>query len=175
MKLKQGLVQVYHGSGKGKSTAAFGLAIRAAGQGLRVCIIQFMKESVAKAGEVETVKKLDHIEVRRFGQSFVEGPSPSPEKVKEQVGKGIAFAREAVKHGYDLVILDEINVAVHLGVADLNEVLKIIKEKAPGVELVLTGRYPPPQIIEAADLVTEMKLVKHPFEKGIKARRGIEF
>lgn len=176
MKLEKGLIQVYHGAGKGKSTAAFGLAVRAAGQGLKVCILQFMKESVAEAGEVESVKQLKNIELHRFGSSFIDRPASSIAEIRERVGRGIFLAKEAVAGGkFDLVIMDEINVAIHLKVADLEAVMEVIAAKIPEVELVLTGRYPPAEILEAADLVTEMNLVKHPFDKGIAARKGIEY
>ncbi len=176
LKLKNGLVQVYHGNGKGKSTAAFGLAFRAAGQGLMVCIIQFMKASVEESGEAKAVASTGNIDLYRFGRSFIEYPRPSSEEVAREVSEGLKFAEKAVTSGkYSLVILDEINVAIHLKVAEVEDVIRVVIAKNPEVEMVLTGRYPPVEIIDIADLVTEMKMVKHPFDRGVKARKGIDY
>jgi len=174
--LDKGIVQLYHGTGKGKTTAAFGLALRAAGHGLNVLIIQFMKESVIGAGEVEAVKRFENIELRRFGRSFLDRPAPSDEEIKTEIKAGLILAKEAVAGGgRDLVILDEINVALHLKVADIDAVMEIIALRDPSVELILTGRYPPQSVIDAADLVTEMVMMKHPYDKGVLAREGIEY
>jgi len=176
VKLEKGLVQIYHGTGKGKSTAAFGLAFRAAGQGLKVCVIQFMKATVEEAGEVKTAAMIDNIEVYRFGRSFIERPRPTNDEIIQRINEGLEFAERAVSSGkYSLVILDEINVALHLKVADVGDVIRVIKAKNPDVEMVLTGRYPPSGLIAVADLVTEMNMVKHPFEQGVKARKGIDY
>lgn len=176
MKLKKGLVQIYHGTGKGKTTAAFGLAFRAAGQGLNVCVIQFMKESFAEAGELKIAALIPNIDIYRFGPSFIDRPRPTNDEVTQRVNEGLELAEKAVKSGeYSLVILDEINVAIHLKVANAKDVVRIVKAKNPDVELVLTGRYPPTEVVDLADLVTEMKMVKHPFNLGIKARKGIDY
>lgn len=174
--LDKGIVQVYHGTGKGKTTAAFGLALRAAGHGLNVLIIQFMKESVVNAGEVEAVKRFENIELRRFGKSFLDRPVPSDEEIRADIRAGLILAKEAASGGErDLIILDEINVALHLNVAEIDRVMEVIALRDPAVELVLTGRYPPQAVIEAADLVTEMLMVKHPYDQGILAREGIDY
>jgi len=171
-----GLIQVYHGTGKGKTTAALGLALRASGYGWRICIIQFMKETVAESGEVEAIKNIDNIEIYRFGDSFIANPPDEAPKIKMRVDEGIAFAKEIVSKGnYDIVILDEINVALHLKVAKIEDVLRIIDLRDPRVELVMTGRYPPQEILSRADLITDVSGKKHPYDGGIGARKGIEF
>ena len=173
---RRGLIQVYHGTGKGKTTAALGLALRASGQGMRICIIQFMKEMERLSGEVEAIKNIDNIDIYRFGESFISNPPSEAPKIKERVFEGITFAKEAVSKGeYDIVILDEINVALHLQVAKVGDILRLIDLKSSDVELILTGRYPPKEILEKADLITDMDQKLHPYDKGIVARKGIEF
>lgn len=174
-KLERGLVQVYTGNGKGKTTAAFGLALRAVGRGLKVYIIQFIKGGF-DYGELYVVDKLPNLTLKVFGRGkFVIVKPPEKEDVK-LAEKAFQLAKEVVANGeYDIVVLDEINVALNLKLISLEEVLKLIKNKPKHVELVLTGRYAPDEIIDAADLVTEMKEVKHPFNKGYKARKGIEY
>lgn len=176
MSKRPGLVQIYHGTGKGKTTAAFGLALRAAGSGLRVCIIQFMKETVKRSGEFEAVKNVNNIDIFRFGGSFIDKPPKPAGVIKERIEEGIAFANKAVTgNDYDVVILDEINVALYFQLAELNDVLELIAFKKENIELILTGRYPPEELLDRADLITEMNLVKHPYDKGVRARRGIEY
>ena len=174
-KLEQGLVQVYTGNGKGKTSAAFGLALRAIGRGLKVYIVQFIKGGF-DYGELYVVDRLPNLKLKAFGRGeFVTEKPPGKEDV-ELAQEALALAEEVVKNGgYDIVILDEINVALNLKLVNLNEVLELIKNKPKHVELILTGRYAPKEIIEAADLVTEMKEVKHPFNKGYEARKGIEY
>jgi len=174
-KLERGLVQVYTGNGKGKSTAAFGLALRAIGRGLKVYIIQFIKGGF-DYGELYIVDKLPNLKLKAFGRGkFVTEKPPGKEDVK-LAEEAFALAEEIVQSGeYDMVILDEINVALSLKLIKIEKVLKLIKKKPQYVELVLTGRYAPLKIMEAADLVTEMKEVKHPFNKGYEARKGIEY
>lgn len=173
---RSGLIQIYQGTGKGKTTAALGLALRASGFGMRTCFIQFMKETTRESGEVEAVKKIDNIDIYRFGESFIANPPEAAPGIKKRIGEGLDFAKKiVVKGGYDIVVLDEINVALHLRVAEVSDVLKLIDLKDPGLELVLTGRYPPPEILERADLITDMELMKHPYEDGVGARKGIEF
>ncbi len=168
--MKKGYIQVYTGNGKGKSTAAFGLALRAAGAGMKVLIIQFLKGQ--RYSEHESFEKLG-IDYELYGtEEFVVG-EPS-EKVKRLCRDGLERARRAFKEGYDVVILDEANVAVHLKAMELSDLLKIIDEKPESVELVITGRYAPEEVIERADLVTEMREIKHYYQKGVQARRGIE-
>jgi cob(I)alamin adenosyltransferase len=174
-KLEQGLVQVYTGNGKGKTSAAFGLALRAIGRGLKVYVVQFIKGGF-DYGELYVVDKLPNLKLKAFGRGeFVTEKPPGKEDV-ELAQEALALAEQVVKNGeYAIVILDEINVALNLKLINLDEVLELIKNKPKHVELILTGRYAPEEIIEAADLVTEMKEVKHPFNKGYQARKGIEY
>jgi cob(I)alamin adenosyltransferase len=174
-KLDHGLVQVYTGNGKGKTSAAFGLALRATGRGLKVYVIQFIKGGF-DYGEAYVVDKLPNLQLKAFGRGkFVTAKPPEKEDVR-LAGEALQLAKSVVGNGeYDVVILDEVNVALNLKLINLEEVLQLIKSKPRHVELVLTGRYAPEGIIEAADLVTEMKGVKHPFEKGFGARKGIEY
>jgi cob(I)alamin adenosyltransferase len=174
-RLEQGLVQVYTGNGKGKTSAAFGLALRAIGRGLKVYVVQFIKGGF-DYGELYVVDKLPNLKLKAFGRGeFVTEKPPGKEDV-ELAQEALALAEQVVKNGeYAIVILDEINVALNLKLINLDEVLELIKNKPKHVELILTGRYAPEEIIEAADLVTEMKEVKHPFNKGYQARKGIEY
>ena len=173
-KLDRGLVQVYTGNGKGKTTAAFGLALRAIGRGLKVYVIQFIKGGF-DYGELYIVDKLPNLTLKAFGRGKFIVDKPSKEDIKS-AEEALSLAESVVKSGeYDIVILDEINVALNLKLISLERVLGLIKNKPRHVEIVLTGRYAPNEIIEIADLVTEMKEVKHPYNKGCQARRGIEF
>ncbi len=174
-RLEEGLVQVYTGNGKGKTSAAFGAALRAIGRGLKVYIIQFIKGGF-DYGELHIAEKLPNLKLAAFGRGrFVTDVSPQEEDVK-LAREAFKVAKSAVQNGdYDMVILDEINVALNLKLVNVNETLQLIKNKPKHVELVLTGRYAPQRIVEIADLVTEMKEVKHPFNQGIKPRKGIEF
>jgi cob(I)alamin adenosyltransferase len=174
-KLEKGLVQVYTGNGKGKSSAAFGLALRAIGRGLKVYIIQFIKGGF-DYGELYVVDKLPNLTLKAFGRGRFVTEKP-PGKVDVQLAEeALALAEKVVKSGeYDIVILDEINVALNLNVIEIEKVVELIKNKPKHVELVLTGRYAPDEIVEAADLVTEMREVKHPYNKGFQARKGIEY
>lgn len=171
----KGLVQIFTGNGKGKTTAALGTILRAAGHGLRVFIVFFMKGDY-EYGEFKALPKLPNIEICKSGfRQFTDPLNIKPEE-KEQAKSGLAAARKAILSGsYDLVVLDEVNVALEYNLIELDEVVKLIKDKPPRVELILTGRYADNGLIEMADLVTEMVKVKHPFDKGIKARKGIEY
>jgi cob(I)alamin adenosyltransferase len=174
-KLEKGLVQVYTGNGKGKTTAAFGLALRAVGRGLKVYIIQFIKGGF-DYGELYVVDKLPNLKLKAFGRGKFVTEKPAGKEDVELAEEALALAEEMVMSGeYDIVILDEINVALNLKLIKIEKVLELIKKKPKHVELVLTGRYAPDEIIEVADLVTEMKEVKHPFNKGYQARKGIEY
>ena len=172
-RLKNGLVHIYTGTGKGKTTAAFGLAVRAAGAGLRVCIYQFIKGSPYSENNI--FDHIDAIEVEQCGRGcFIRG-KPGPKDI-ECAQRGLEKARASIRSGkYDLVILDEINIALKLGLIKASDIIDTIKEKPISVELVLTGRYCPKGLLKYADLVTEMRKIKHPFDKGIMARKGIEF
>ena len=175
LKLENGLVQVYTGNGNGKTTAAFGLALRAAGRGLKVYIIQFIKGGF-DYGELYVVDNLPNLTLKAFGRGKFVTEKPAGKEDVELAEEALALAEEVVKSGeYDIVILDEINVALNLKLIKIEKVLELIKNKPKHVELILTGRYAPNEIIEAADLVTEMKEVKHPFNKGYQARKGIEY
>jgi len=173
--LEKGLVQVYTGKGKGKTSAAFGLALRATGRGLKVYMIQFIKGGF-DYGELYTVKNLPNFTLKAFGRGkFVTSKPPQKEDVR-LAQEALRLAEKVIhSENFNIVILDEINVALDLKLIALTEVLKLVKTKPFGLELVLTGRNAPKEIIEAADLVTEMKEVKHPFSRGIEARRGIEY
>ncbi|MFP4169510.1 MAG: cob(I)yrinic acid a,c-diamide adenosyltransferase [Methanomassiliicoccales archaeon] len=171
---KLGLLHVYTGNGKGKSSAAFGLALRALGQGLRVCVIQFNKDTTY-SGEYRASQDLEGLELRQFGSgSFVRG-EPSEEDVR-LTREGLEYAARAMASGkFDMVILDELNVAVHLKILTAQEALEAIRGRLEEVEVVVTGRYATEELIQEADYVTEMRMVKHPFDRGVRARRGIEF
>jgi cob(I)alamin adenosyltransferase len=171
--MRKGYVQVYTGDGKGKTTAALGLALRAAGAGMRVFIGQFIKEE--RASEHKALERFaDLISVRRFGRGLCITRKPAKEDI-DAAHEGMKEAGEALlSGGYDLVILDEINVAVSLGLVDVEDVLRLIRARPPTIELVLTGRGADERVIATADLVTEMRDIKHYWDKGVKARRGIE-
>ncbi len=171
--MRKGYVQVYTGNGKGKTTAALGLAIRAAGAGLRTFIAQFIKKQ--KCSEHALLDELrDRIIVRQYGRGLLTGRKPSPSDIKaaqegyEKV-KTILLLKE-----YDVVILDEANVAARYGLITVQDLLELIAAKPKGVELVITGRYADEKVMEAADLITEMREIKHYREQGVHARRGIE-
>jgi cob(I)alamin adenosyltransferase len=170
-----GLIQVFTGNGKGKTTAALGTILRAAGHGLRVFIVFFMKGNY-DYGEFSILSKLPNVDMASFGFRHLTDPNNiKPEEI-EQASLALSAAREAIFSGnYDLVVLDEVNVALGFNLIALDEVIKLIEDKPPDVELILTGRYADAKLIELADLVTEMVKVKHPFDKGIKARKGIEY
>jgi cob(I)alamin adenosyltransferase len=172
---RKGLIHVYTGHGKGKTTAALGQAMRAAGQGLKVYIIQFMK-GWPYYGELETVDKPANVTIRQFGRpDYVNKGHPEPVDIR-MAQEGLDHSREIVTGGeYDLVILDEINVALEWKLIRLEDVLSLLDEKPEHVELILTGRYAHPEIIARADLVTEMREIKHPYQKGLISRRGIDY
>lgn len=174
-KLKKGYVQVYTGNGKGKTSAAIGVAVRAAGNGFKSLIVQFMKEY--PYSELESLKKLSEwISVKQFGKDdFVyKQETPSPEDLK--IAKSaIEFVKnQMVNKDYDIIILDEIIVSIYFGLLKINEVIELIKLKPEPIELILTGRYCPDEIIDLADLVTEMKEVKHYYNSGVLSRKGID-
>jgi cob(I)alamin adenosyltransferase len=174
MKTTQGTVQVYTGDGKGKTTAALGQAIRAMGHGQRVFIIQFMKGSRAY-GEIRMARRLPNLTIAQYGRTcFVDRRNPDPRDV--QLAKaGLDRARRVIQaRRHDLVILDEINVAMDYGLVAVEDVLRLIREKPREVELVLTGRGAPRPIVKAADLVSEIREVKHHYRQGIPARPGVE-
>jgi len=171
--LKEGFVQVYTGNGKGKTTAAFGVALRMIGAGGKVFIGQFLKSG--EYSEIKAFKKLSgNIEIVQFGTGKFVVDGPSEEDIN-RAREGFERCKSAVYSGlYDLVIIDEINIALFMGMIPVGDVLELIEQKPVSVELILTGRYAPKEIIEIADLVTEMVEVKHYYSRGISARRGIE-
>jgi cob(I)alamin adenosyltransferase len=170
-----GLVAVFTGEGKGKTSAALGIALRAAGHGLRVHIVFFMKGEFPY-GEQKSLADLPQITFDRFGfKTFVDPAAVKPAE-KEQAAKALEAARSAMlSQKYDVLVLDEVNVAVSWKLIPAADVLKLIKEKPAELDLILTGRYADPRIIQAADLVTEMLNIKHPYDKGLLARKGIDF
>lgn len=172
---EKGFVQVYTGNGKGKTTAALGLCLRAAGHGMRSHIIQFMKGQI-DYGELEAVKRFEGLVRLTQGgrECFVSKTCPDPED-KRLAQETLALAREAMREGgVDILVLDEINVALDFGLIALDDVLALIRAKPEKMELILTGRNAHPRVIEAADLVTEMREIKHYWDKGVTARTGIE-
>jgi cob(I)alamin adenosyltransferase len=172
---EMGLIHVYTGDGKGKTTAALGLAMRAAGQGLRVYIIQFMK-GWPHYGELESLRQHPNITIEQFGRAeYVSKENPEPVDIR-LAREALEQGREIVMSGdYDVVVLDEVNVALDWQLIELPDVLSLIEQKPQGVELILTGRYAHPEVIARADLVTEMREIKHPYHNGIISRRGIEY
>ncbi len=175
---EKGLVVVYTGNGKGKTTAALGMALRAIGYEHKVCMLQFIKGSW-HYGEMDSSKKLEpNFELIAVGKGFVgilDDNSPREEHEK-YAAEAVRICREKIfSEKYDLIILDEVNYAINLGLIEVQEIIKIIKEKPSELDLVLTGRNVKDEIVELADLVTEMKEIKHPFKSGIKAKKGIDF
>ncbi|MBM4351991.1 MAG: cob(I)yrinic acid a,c-diamide adenosyltransferase [Deltaproteobacteria bacterium] len=173
--MEKGLIQVYMGNGKGKTTAALGLALRAVGHGLKVLIIQFMKGNT-EYGELESARKLSPcLTIKPFGRKVFVSET-NPEEIDIQLAlEGFSLAKTAIENKeFDIVILDEINLAVDYGLIPLSELLQLIDAKPTTVELILTGRNARPEIIEKADLVTEMVERKHYSNKGVSARKGIE-
>jgi len=175
LKDSKGLVAVFTGNGKGKTTAALGAIIRGLGHGLRAYIVFFMKGDYPY-GEFNILSKLPNVDVASFGfRHFTDPANIKPEEI-EQAELALSAAREAMLSGnYDLVVLDEVNVALALKLIELDEVIRLIKDKPQNVELILTGRYADTELLELADLVTEMIKIKHPHDKGILARKGIEY
>jgi cob(I)alamin adenosyltransferase len=171
--MKTGYVQIYTGDGKGKTTAALGLMLRAAGAGLRVCLMQFLKGRAT--AELQALRsRFPEVRVERFGRvGFVRGCPTAADRAAAQ--RGFKRLSRAVRgEGYDLVVADEITLAVSLGLLPLDGLLRLIREKPRSVELVLTGRTADRRLLRAADLVTEMRAVKHYFTRGVSARAGIE-
>jgi cob(I)alamin adenosyltransferase len=165
---------VYTGDGKGKTTAALGLGLRAAGHGYNVVMVQFMKGNLVY-GEQKAARSLPGFEIRQFGRrAFVDRDHPA--KIdKDWARKGLAFARKVLTDGkHDVVILDELNVALDWKLVTLEDVLGLIRDRAPRTELVITGRYAHPQVMELADYVTEMREVAHPYQKGWLGVKGVD-
>ena len=172
--MEKGYIHVYTGNGKGKTTSAIGLGIRATGAGLKVHMLQFMKGR--RYSELNTLDNLNNFTYSQHGRDeFVN--KKNPEKIDiDMAQEGFKHAKKLIKSNkYDLIILDEINVAVDFNLIDIEDVLKLIMDKPEKLELVLTGRYVNPEIIKTADYVTEMLEIMHPYQKGIQARKGFDF
>lgn len=166
------MIQVYTGNGKGKTTAALGLAVRAAGAGLRVYIGQFCKGR--HYSELTALKKIKNIKIEQLGHACFIGKSPQKKDI-ELAKKGLEKIKLIISgKKYDLVIMDEINIAVKLKLLDIKEVVAVLKKTPKKTELVLTGRYAHPAVIRLAGLVSEIKEIKHHYNHGVRARRGIE-
>ncbi|HUS99030.1 MAG TPA: cob(I)yrinic acid a,c-diamide adenosyltransferase [Candidatus Thermoplasmatota archaeon] len=174
MPLKKGLIHVYTGNGKGKTTAAIGLGIRAAGNNLKVLMIQFMKGR--RYSELDALEHIKNFAVVQFGRDeFVSKEKPEQIDI-DLAQKGLMYAKDIIQKGtYDLVILDEINVALDYHLIALQDVLRVLQEKPQTVELVLTGRYAPPDIVKDADVVSEILEIKHPYKTGVTSRKGIDW
>jgi cob(I)alamin adenosyltransferase len=172
-KLKKGYVQVYYGTGKGKTTAALGLAMRAAGNGMKVFIGQFIKGM--KYSEIKCLEKLkDNITLKQYGLGcFIKG-KPEEKDIKA-AREGLEDVKNIISSGqYDVVILDEITIAEYFGLISVDDITGLIDSKPEHVEIVITGRKARPEIIDKADLVTEMREIKHYYSSGVAARKGIE-
>lgn len=174
MSVEKGIVLLYTGDGKGKTTAALGAAMRAVGHGKRVVVIQFMKGR--RYGELNTAERLDGFTMEQYGRDeFVDPDNPEPID-RELAGKGWERAKElAAEEGIDMLVLDELNIAVSFGLIAIEEVIDFIKNKPSRLDLILTGRYAPEEMIELADTVTEMREIKHHYQAGIQSRKGIEY
>ena len=173
--MEKGLIQVYTGNGKGKTTAALGLALRAVGHGFKVLMVQFMKGNIAY-GELESARKLSpYLTIKQMGQkTFISRAHPNPTDL-QLAQEGFCIAKKAIENKeYDIVVLDEINMAVDYGLIPLNHLLQLIDSKPETVELILTGRNAKAEIMDRADLVTEMVDRKHYYKEGVSAREGIE-
>lgn len=172
-----GLIHVYTGDGKGKTTAAFGLAVRALGRGKRVAVIQFMKGE--PSGEIIALTKIgdykDKVSISFFGKKELVDPHNIKKEDIKEAKRALKEAEVTLKGNYDIVILDEINIALAFGLIDLDDVLKLLEKKKKNTNIILTGRRAHLKIMESADLVTEMRKIKHPFDKGDKAKKGIEY
>lgn len=170
--MENGYVHVYTGNGKGKTTAAFGLSLRALCAGKKVFIGQFVKGM--KYSELDAVKVFDGLKIKQYGRGCFIYSAPTEDDVK-MAKEGLMECAEVLKSGkYDVVVLDEVNIALYFKLFTSDEVIKMVKERAENVEVILTGRYAPQDIIDMADLVTEMKEIKHYYQKGVEAREGIE-
>jgi len=174
MSLKKGFIHVYTGNGKGKTTAAIGVGIRATGEGLKVIMIQFMKGR--RYSEIDALQHIKNFTVVQFGRDeFVSKEKPDQIDI-DLAQKGLLYTKDVVQNGlYDLVILDEINVAVDFHLISLEDLITLIAMKPETVELVLTGRYASPEIIKHADIVSEILEIKHPYQTGVQSRKGIDW
>lgn len=163
------------GPGKGKTTSAFGVAMRAAGHGLKVCIVQFLKTG-GSTGEVVSSRRILEINVKQFGTGKFVDPNNLSEDDKKRAKDALEYAKSVIaKGGCGVLILDEVNVAASFGLVDPKEVINMLRSRGEGMEVVLTGRNAPREFIEHADYVSVIENVKHPFDKGAKPRKGVEW
>ncbi|MBN2542166.1 cob(I)yrinic acid a,c-diamide adenosyltransferase [bacterium] len=169
------MLQIYTGNGKGKTTAALGQALRACGHGKKVIMIQFMKGDI-EYGEVKIAQKIPNFEIRQFGlPTFVKKGDPT-ERDLELARQGFNFAKEVIHSGtFDMVILDELNVAIDFGLIKLKDAHELLDSLPDDMELVITGRYAHPDLVKRADLVSEVLDIKHPYHQGVESREGIEY
>jgi cob(I)alamin adenosyltransferase len=172
----KGLILIHTGNGKGKTTAAFGAAFRAAGQGMKVLILQFMKGR-KDLGELKALTRIDlPITLEQYGRRVFFRTRTCEAMDIHKAHQGLeAFKRAMKGNAYDLIILDEINIAIHFGLLNVEEVIEAIEQKSPELHLVLTGRNADQKLIEMADLVTEMREIKHHYHQGVQAQKGIEY
>ncbi len=171
--MEKGYVQVYTGNGKGKTTAALGLSVRAACAGKKIFFGQFVKGM--EYSELKSTELINNLKIEQFGRRCFIYEKPSQEDI-DAAGNGLERMKAALKSGeYDVVVMDELNIALYFKLFTIEEALEAIKGRAYNVEVIITGRYAPEEIIDIADLVTEMKEIKHYYNNGIEAREGIEF
>ena len=176
--MNRGLVIVFTGEGKGKSSAALGVALRACGHKMYVSIVQFIKNPSAMGEALAIGRLAPEVEFVSLGKGFVNccGDTKSPDEHKRSAAEALSLARQRIISGaWDIVILDEINVAVHLGLIDIHDVLELVRRKPAKLHLILTGRDAHPDLIAVADMVTEMNNIKHPYDAGIPAQEGIDY
>jgi len=173
-KMQFGLIHIYTGDGKGKTTAALGLVLRALGAGKKVCLVQFLKKG--EFSEVKAFGKFDKILIRQFGTGKFVYPNNVSIQDRNAAKNGLVFAKKVLlSERYDLLVLDEILVALKFDLLELEAILDLVAVKPSSLELILTGRGAPQELIAAADLVSNVEEVKHPFQKGVPARVGIEY
>lgn len=172
--MTEGLIHVYTGPGKGKTTAALGLGLRAVGNNFKVHMVQYMKGR--RYSEIDAIERLEQFTVSQHGRDeFVSKEHPEQIDI-DMAQEGFSFAKKLIdENNHNMIILDEINVAVDFNLISLDDVLTLIEQKPESLELVLTGRYAHPEIIRHADLVTEMLEIKHPYQRGVQSRKGIDF
>lgn len=173
-KEKQGLIQIYTGDGKGKTTAALGLALRAAGWGMKTVIVQFMKNG-KNCGELKALADIPQISVFSYGNELILWPQDVSFDDVLLAKEALSKARESMSEDIDILILDEINNALEFDLLQEEEVLELLRDKPAHLEIIATGREASAAMIAAADLVTEMKALKHPYQRGVRARKGIEY
>ena len=172
---RKGLVEIFTGNGRGKTSAAMGVVLRALGHDLKVCIIFFMKGNYPY-GEKKTLALFPNVTFFIFGSLGFVDPRHVKEEDKNEARKALEAGRDAVMSGkYDLVVLDEVNVAAAWKLVELDDLIKLIEDKPKSVELILTGRYADPKLVKIADLVTEMVAIKHPYDDGVAARAGLDY